>query len=376
MRSRELLGTLTLAAALISAFTSAALAQNQGQTPDPTQSPPPAAPAEAAPTLPAPAVLPPQPPAPEKSVLLDAPSAGFANLMGPAVGHLQPRADYRVTWFPSEPVHGQPTNLGEERQDLSVLVPFWQDPANELSGTVHVRSELFQTAAILPNTGQAFPPDLWDIRFGATYRHLFDNGWIAGGGLNVGSASDKPFNGLDEMTMGLNAFLRIPQGEHNAWLFTLAYSPTGELAFPLPGVAYIWQPSDSLHVNVGLPFAVMYRPCDDLTFEFSYMLLRTIHARATYRLAPWLRLYGGYDWSNESYFLVDRPDVNDRFFYYDMRLSAGLQYLFSRQAILDLSAGYSFDRYYFESHQSTSQNFNRVNVGDGPFLSLRFEYRF
>jgi hypothetical protein len=296
--------------------------------------------------------------------------------MEPGVGHLVPRADYRVTWFPTEPVKGQPTQLGEERQDFLATCPLWQDACNEWSASVHVRSELFQTGAILPTTMQRFPDSLWNVGLGTSYRHLFDNGWSAGGGLSVGSASDKPFHGIDEMTVGVNAFLRIPQGEHNAWLFTLSYSPNSELSFPIPGVAYLWQPSDNLRVNVGLPFALMYRPVDDLTLEFSYMLVRTVHARAVYRFCPGVRGYVGYDWSNESYFLADRADIRDRFFYYDQRLSAGMQYQLSRQALLDLSTGYTFDRFYFEGRQYSDNDRNRVDVGSGPFLSLRFEVRY
>jgi hypothetical protein len=311
-----------------------------------------------------------------RSPQFDAPAQGFSNLLGPAVGHLSPRVDYRATWLPEVAVRAQPTNLSEERQDLAATCPIWQDAANEWAATLHVRSELYQTSAILPITGQAFPPDLWNVSLGTSYRHLFDNGWIAGGGLSVGSASDKPFHSIDEMTMGVNAFLRIPQGEHNAWLFTLAYSPTSELPFPIPGVAFLWQPSDNLRVNLGLPFAVWYRPVEDLTLEASYMLIRSIHAKATYRVLGRWRIYGGYDFNNEGYFLADRADIRDRFFAYDQRLSAGVQYLLGRQTLLDLSTGYVFDRFFFEGRQFSSNNLNRVDVGDGTFLSLRFDYRF
>ncbi len=205
---------------------------------------------------------------------------------------------------------------------------------------------------------------------------MFSNGWIGGGSLSVGSASDKPFHSINEMTVGVNAFLRVPQGDHNAWLFSLSYSPTSELPFPIPGVAYIYQPSDYLRINIGLPFAVWYRPWDDLTLELSYMLLRTVHARAAYRVCAPVRVYAGFDWSNESYFLADRNDENDRFFYYEKRLSAGVQVFLRRQALLDISGGYVFDRFYFQGHQYNDRNHDRIDVGSGPLLGLRFELRY
>jgi hypothetical protein len=235
-----------------------------------------------------------------------------------------------------------------------------------------LRSDLFHTNAILPDTGQPFPQDLWSVRIGTTYRHEFENGWITGTSLSIGSASDQPFHSVNELTGGVNLFLRIPQGEHNAWLFTLNYSPTAELAFPVPGVAYLWQPSDRLHVNVGLPFMVMWRPLDDVTLDVSYMLIRTVHARATYRICRAASVYVGYDWNNESWYLVDRPDVHDRFFYFEQRVSAGVRGHLWKMATYDLSGGFVFDRSFFEGKNSNSQNFNRVDVGDAPILSVRF----
>jgi hypothetical protein len=381
MSGRRFLEALALTLAFLAGSASIALAQSAAGPSNPAPAPvaaPPGQADQAVPPLSAPADLPAeQSPPPDKNLLLDPPAQGpFSNLMGPTVGHLVPRADYRVTWFPDEPVKGQPTSLGNVRQDFSYTCPLWQDSCDEWSASVHVRSELYQTSAILPNPPQPFPDDLWDVRLGTSFRHLFDNGWIAGGGVSFGSASDKPFSSIDVMTVGVNGFLRIPQGEHNAWLFTLAYSPTSELNFPLPGVAFLWQPSDNLRVNIGLPFAVMYRPVDDLTLEFSYMLIRTVHARATYRLLDKLRLYTAYDWTNEGYFLADQTDIHDRFFYYDQRVTAGVQYVLTRHALLDLAAGYSFNRFFFEGRQFSDNNLDRVDVGDGPFLSLRLDIKF
>jgi hypothetical protein len=296
-------------------------------------------------------------------------------MMSPTVGNMPLRADYRVLWFPQQPVSGQPTNLGMVQEDFSFAAPLWQDCTDEWSVSAKVRSELFQTHAILPNTRQEFPEELWNINVGTTYRHQFDNGWIAGGSVHVGSASDRPFGSFDELTAGVNAFLRIPSGEHNAWLFTLSYSTTSELPVPLPGVAYIWQPTDWFHANIGLPFQVWVRPLDDLTLDFSYMLLTTIHARATYRVSPCLRVYAGFDWENESYFLYNRPNENDRFWYYDKRLTTGVKAILSRNVSLDLSGGYAFDRFYFEGARYSDRNFNRVDVGDGGFVSFQCHIR-
>jgi hypothetical protein len=108
-------------------------------------------------------------------------------------------------------VTGQPTFLGYERNDLTALAPIWQNPKNEWSVTTNIHAEIFHTNAILPDTKEPFPNDLWNVHFGTNYRHLFDNGWIGGGSVSIGSASDKPFATIHEMVVGATAFARVPQ---------------------------------------------------------------------------------------------------------------------------------------------------------------------
>jgi hypothetical protein len=345
--------------------------------PVPAEVPPPPSPEK----LPAPPEIPPSamtnPALPAITQPLGPMSGGpLGMLLGKNVGQMPVFATYKVTWFPDEEVRGQPTNLGYHQHDFSLAAPVWQDPFNEWSVNTHVRGEFFHTGAVLPQSGMPFPDELWNVHFGTTYRHLFENDWIAGVSASLGSNSNKPFHGIDEMFVGMNAFVRIPSFERNAWLLTLNYSPTNELNFPIPGVAYVWNPNDSFLVNIGLPFMVFYRPTDDLTLDLSYMLVRTVHARATYRLAPPLRVHVAFDWMNENYFLADRANVNDRFFYYDKRATTGVQYVLSSHTALDLSGGYVFDRFYFQGARFSGDSHNdRIDVGNGAFVSLQFQMR-
>ncbi|MGO9115149.1 MAG: hypothetical protein ACLP9L_38545 [Thermoguttaceae bacterium] len=281
-----------------------------------------------------------------------------------------------VMWFPTVPVQGQSTDFQMVGENLSFTHPLWKDSLNALSLTGAVRNELIETDAILPDTGQPVPSDLWGVNVGLRYNRQLSDGWITGGGVSIGSASDHPFATIHEMNVGMNAMLRIPQGEHNAWLFTLAYSPMGELNFPVPGVAFSWNPSPQFHANIGLPLMVMWRPTDDWQFQASYMLIRTIHVKAQYRLTESLRAFAAYDWSNESYSLLDRPDLNDRFFIYDQRVSLGLQTPIYQHWTASVSGGFVFDRYMFEGTSSSSSSSDRVDLGNGPFAALNLGARY
>jgi hypothetical protein len=308
---------------------------------------------------------------------------GFAGMggmegMGSFRGGMNPvdSVRYSVLWFPTVPVQGQSTDFQMIGENLSFTHPLWKDSLNALSLTGGVRNDLIETGAILPNTGQTVPSDLWGVNFGLRYNRQLEDGWITGGGVSIGSASDHPFATIHEINVGMNAMLRIPQGEHNAWLFTLSYAPMGELNFPVPGVAFSWNPSPQFHANIGLPLMVMWRPTDDWQFQASYMLIRTVHVKAQYRLMENLRAFAAYDWSNEAYTLLDRPETDDRFFIYDQRVSLGLQTALWQHWTASASGGLVFDRYMFEGTSSRSNTSDRIDLGSGPFAAVNLGARF
>ena len=106
------------------------------------------------------------------------------------------------------------------------------------------------------------------------------------------------------------------------------------------------------------------------------MLIRTIHVKAQYRLTDCLRAFAAYDWSNESYILLDRPESDDRFFIYDQRASLGLQVTLLRQWTGSVSGGYVFDRYMFQGTSSNASSADRVDLGSGPFAALNLGVRY
>ena len=82
-----------------------------------------------------------------------------------------------------------------------------------------MRNRLIDTDAILPDTGQPIPRTSGTSILDCATSGSWTDGWTAGGGVSIGSASDHPFAATHEMNFGMNAMLRVPQGEHNAWIF-------------------------------------------------------------------------------------------------------------------------------------------------------------
>jgi hypothetical protein len=229
----------------------------------------------------------------------------------------------------------------------------------------------------LLDSHRVFPSELWNVTFGLNFLHKFDNGWTAAFGLNFGSASDKPFNGIKEMNVGFNAFLQVPvSNERDWWRFSLMYSAVGNVNFPIPGVAYVWNPREDLHVCIGLPLSVMWRPVEDLTINAMYVPFANVNARVTYRPADRLFIFGGFQWAQEAYLLADRAELNDRFLGYEKRLIGGIRWDIWQHAALEINSGYAFDRYYGIGQNQIGNLTDRVDIAPGVFVGANFRIRF
>jgi hypothetical protein len=303
----------------------------------------------------------------------------FLNLFSPELGQLHIRSDYRFTLYPDQPVEGQPAELGMMQHDFSLSVPFLQSASDEWYGSARVRRQEFATGAILPDTGEPFPDDLWNIRIGTGYRHRFDSGWIGALNVAIGSPSDKPFASIDEMDISATGVLRVPARNRDAWIFFLNYASNREFLpnIPIPGLGYAWEPSDQLSaiITTGL-VSLQYRPLETLTLSATYIAVRTVDVRLTYQVFRPVRLWVGFDWTNERSLLAGRADPDDRLFYYEKRIRAGAIIGLARQLFVDVTVGYSFDRFYFEGESYSDRDQNRIDVESGPFAQFRVGARF
>jgi len=311
-----------------------------------------------------------------------APVAAQAELLqwvDPTLGKMMGRGDYRVTFYSDERVEGQNTRLDLTQHNFTLVTPLYQDSSDEWAVSARLRYQNYDTRARLPDSGQRLPEELYDARAGLSYRHTVANQWTLGGSLTVGSASDKPFQSEDELIVHATGLLRVPSGARDAWLFSLTYASDVEILhmrhIPIPGVAYLYWPSDTFKAVIGFPFtSVEYKPFKPLTLEASYFPVRTVRARATYVIFAPLRVFLGFDSDHDNYYLADRGDKDDKLFYYEKRVTGGMRFDL-RHVGIELTGGYVFDRYYFEGERYSERNENRFNVHDGTFVAARLSFR-
>ncbi len=304
--------------------------------------------------------------------------------LNPNVGQAETTLEYSTEYNFGEDIGGQGTEMRFAEHDMRLRFPIWQDETREWTMSTRLKSLDFDTDAWLPDdripfVGDDFPDHLWDIRLGTTYRQKLENDWLMGVDFTIGSPSDRPFASGNEIAVNTNGFLRIPDGDNNAWVFFLNWSNNREFwqYIPLPGAAYQYRPDDKLDLMVGLPFSsVRYRPLEWLEMDAFYFVPRTVRGRISLLPTENLRFYTGYEWGNERYFRHDRDDNDDRLFYDEQRVKAGVRWDITEALYVDFSGGYAFNRFFFEGEEYDDRHDSRINVGDGPFAAIQLVYRF
>jgi hypothetical protein len=281
-------------------------------------------------------------------------------------------------WAPAVAVDGQPAELAINAQFARVSVPIGIPAEGKpiwLGIGKFGRLEL-ATDAILPDSGQPVPNQLWLVETGVMHIRPLASGATVGGTFLLGSASDQPYAAGRDLTLMAIAFYNRPaKNERDEWNFSIFYSPTSQLPYPIPGVAYVWRPSQELEAKIGVPAALEYRPTDDWSFSVGYTPLVNVNAVARRRLSEHLSAIAFYRTDTEIYFLADRVRDSERFYVFDQRAAVGLERVLARGFALEMTADYLFDRKLFQGTNFTSGRTDVVAFDPGLGLSLQLLWR-
>lgn len=281
-------------------------------------------------------------------------------------------------WAPAVGVEGQPAELGINAEYVRLAAPLGI-PAEGQPIWIGIakfgRLEL-ATDANLPDSGTPVPDQLWLVEAGVMNIRPLEDGATLGGTFLFGSASDRPYAaGRDLTLMAIGFYNRPARRAGDEWSFSLFYSPTSQLPYPLPGVAYVWRPDETLEAKIGLPPAIEWRPTEDWTVSANYFPLVNFNATARRRLADRLFLLAAYRTDTEIYFLADRVLDDQRFYVFDQRAVVGLERVLARGFSLEVMGSYLFDRRLFQGTSFTAGQTDVVRFDPGLGLSLQLLWR-
>jgi hypothetical protein len=280
---------------------------------------------------------------------------------------------FRLEWLPERDLKGLDGGLAINSQSLSLAFPlrFDADGQGLWLGLAGFRSLEADTDTLLPDSGRRLPERFWDIDFGVMRLRSWEDGRRAGGMLRVGSPSDRPFAAWRDVTVTFLVFASIPSGERNAWSASLFYSPTGQIVFPLPGLAYVWRPSPQFEASLGVPFSLTYQPTESLTFQASYRPLNQVRVSGRQRLGEAWSVLATYETVNDAFWSSDRENDRERTYFFDQRLTLGLRRDLPGGWFIEGSTFYVFDRKVFQAERFSRDRRDLLPIETGIGASLQ-----
>lgn len=278
-------------------------------------------------------------------------------------------------WIPTASLNGQSGELSMNGAELDLAFPISISESGLWLANGGIERLEIQFSSLLPTSGLPVPEEFWNIQFGVMHFKELEDEWRTGGMLTFGSASDKPFDAARDLTMTMLAFLSIPARELDTWNLSLFYSPTGQLPFPIPGISYGWNPTETLRVNLGVPFSLHYEPSPLWSIDSSYTPLVNGHALASRKLGKQWTLYGGYRTTCEAFFLAERAQDNERFYLFDQRVMLGVKRSLLQHLEVDFSVAYVFDRKIFQAEQFTSERTDLLNINSSVAGMLQLGWK-
>jgi hypothetical protein len=281
-------------------------------------------------------------------------------------------------WAPAADVVGQPAAIGMNAQFARVAAPL-APPAEGAPLWIGIgrfgRLEL-ATAAILPDSRQPVPDQLWLVETGLTHVRPLESGGTLGGTFLFGSASDQPFAAGRDLTLMAIGFWNTPaRNGRDEWNLSVFYSPTAQLPYPLPGIAYGWRPSESFEAKLGVPASLEWKPDGNWTISAAYFPLVNVSVEARRRLGESWSAVAFYRTDTQIYFLADRLLDDERFYVFDQRAAVGLERSLGGGFTIEALASWLFDRELFQGTNFTSGRTDVVKFEPGPGLSLQLLWR-
>jgi hypothetical protein len=253
-------------------------------------------------------------------------------------------------------------NGGVSQHRLTIQLPVAKTKSDRVSLSFGGTALRFGEPKTLASSGTPVPRDLWKLEVGAGYSRRLDDGKFAGVRLSVGSASDRPFDGLNVTTIGASAYYSWTKSERTRWMISVFFSNNNPILnwIPIPGVTYLYQ-TDVFIGLFGFPFTMLvWRPVHPWSFTLS-VFGPTIHSEIDYGNAKGVQLFAGYAWLQQSFLRKDRPDPKDRIYYDEMHAPVGVRFPVGRLRS-EVSTGYAFRRSVYEGTKFGRKNGGRVDL--------------
>lgn len=222
---------------------------------------------------------------------------------------------------------------------------------------------LFRHMSFIPNdTGIT---DLFGSDIGITYSYEVSKNKQYFASLSYGSQSDQPYKNSEVNTLNATGIYSFSSNPKSRWTLLLNYSNNRPFLnnIPLPFFVYTYIGSKNFIGSFGAPFAsIFWKFAPKWDLNLFILVPWILKAQVGYSVWGPLQTYFGIDFSQSSYFQYGRSNEKERLFYEESKVFFGVKSFLSRQAMLNLEFGHSFNRTFFFAEDYSPNPDNPVGL--------------
>ncbi len=216
--------------------------------------------------------------------------------------------------------------------------------------------------------------DYYNHQLNLSYKRTLPDDLFWMTSISYGSASDRPFKSHKDNTLGATYIQKF----NPRWFGVLNYSNNRSFLnnIPLPGFFFVKEMSRDKALVFGFPFLFWLRPLGKRWSLRYFGLMPWSHKLRIFYKAGVFSPYVGFEQGPQSFFRHDRKESQERVFWFERRLSAGMEGSLSKHVRLDLSGGFAFDRQFFEAKNYSDKKDDVSNLEKAWFLALNIRLSF
>jgi hypothetical protein len=302
-------------------------------------------------------------------------------MMGAGGPPSQQKAFFRGTIddFPSVKSANGTNETSLRRTGAIISYPFFLNEKDVFSVAFASQTLRIDSDAKLPVDGRRVDARWTNQSVGFSFAREMDGGRYWGAGINIGSASDQPFESQDVNTLSSTLSYSVPESETAHWMYLINYSNNRPIlnGIPLPGIAYTMTPSKTFRGTFGIPFVNIkweYAP----NWILSSMVVGIWKAKIeqAYSIMGPIQVYTALDFDQQVFIRKDRRTDDVRFFADEKKALIGFRSPLNKNIMADLSAGQAFGRALFEVSSYSDRDDNKVDLGDVSFVAFSLGARF
>jgi hypothetical protein len=196
----------------------------------------------------------------------------------------------------------------------------------------------------LDTPSEAVPRNLTDLSIGfASPLKQFDNGWYIVAGVGAGYAGEQLFNYSGSLYGKATFIVGKEFNERYSILAALSYDGNRLLYpdIPIPAVALTINMRPQFQMALGFPYTTFtYKPNDKIKVELTARI-GTASLTGAYNITKQLRLFGSFDSIGRA-FRLKELHRDDRLFFQQRRLEAGVLFRPIKEIGITVAGGYGF----------------------------------